>query len=148
MANEPEGIRHKWELMKERGIVISDAVIAELDSECLSHVRIMEGIALNYQGGDIPVDQLVLIVQQINKIVLFMRTIKKSDGVCSLEEGVLTLDEMVKDVLSHYFGNDLYCLTFACGDAIDDKKSFSSALVLERILAIKEFFERFKAATR
>ena len=122
----------------------------------LTIIRLLMTFHLD-ESTAVPVDELKKITQHITDVSLVFRKlinpqiIKTEDkGFVKIKEESQQLHPIIKEMFSHYIGNDVQSVNFIIGDLIDDGKPLdreTSGRIFKHINDMEDFLEKLKAST-
>lgn len=108
-------------------------------------------------SNSVPVNELKKVTSHISDLFSVFRKlinpqiIKTEDkGFVKLKEESQNLHPIIRELFSHYIGNDVQSVNFIVGDLVDDNKPMDRATsekVFKHINEMKEFLEKLKSNT-
>lgn len=157
MANPLPDERELYERIREEKIVIAPEIWNLLHhriGDDITTINFLCNSCLN-QDQAIPIEEakkIFLYTRHIKDIVNQITLISKKDSPFPEFMDTLPLHPIIREMLTHYIGNDIHTINFMVQDTIDPIEPHPVPIeIIQKILAhtrsIKEFMERLRVAT-
>jgi len=156
MANPLANEKELYERIKNENITINPQIwdlLYHRIGDDLTAINLLCHAYLN-SGQDIPIKEAHKILQYCRHIkdIVNQLTVVSKDDLTFPEFQDAPLHPIIREMLTHYIGNDIHMINFMVQDAIDPLESHPVPQeITHRILvhakSIKEFMERLRIAT-
>ena len=159
MANKLPNEKELLEQLSREKVAVPSDMWNIIYSSIEDGILIIKLIVSLYQeqNKDIPVDEAKKILTNIQDISAVFRKllnpqiIKTEDkGFMKIKSESKQLNPIIRDMVTHYIGNDIQALNFMIGDTIDDGIGLGQEMcekIMRHITDMEEFLVKLKLST-
>lgn len=159
MANKLPNEKELLEQLNREKVAVPSDMWNIIYSSIEDGILIIKLIVSLYQeqNKDIPVDEAKKILTHIQDISAVFRKllnpqiIKTEDkGFMKIKSESKQLNPIIRDMVTHYIGNDIQALNFMIGDTIDDGIGLGQEMcekIMRHITDMEEFLVKLKLST-
>lgn len=159
MANKLPNEKELLEQLSREKVAVPSDMWNIIYSSIEDGILIIKLIVSLYQeqNKDIPVDEAKKILTHIQDISAVFRKllnpqiIKTEDkGFMKIKSESKQLNPIIRDMVTHYIGNDIQALNFMIGDTIDDGIGLGQEMcekIMRHITDMEEFLVKLKLST-
>ena len=159
MANKLPNEKELLEQLSREKVAVPSDMWNIIYSSIEDGILIIKLIVSLYQeqNKDIPVDEAKKILTNIQDISAVFRKllnpqiIKTEDkGFMKIKSESKQLNPIIRDMVTHYIGNDIQALNFMIGDTIDDGIGLDKEMcekIMRHITDMEEFLVKLKLST-
>lgn len=151
MANKLPNEKELLRKLRDDQVVLSNELWRQIYKNIEDSILIIKLIISFYreQNIDVPIDESKKILKHIQAIASLFRKllnpkiIKTQDNeLIKIQSESENFHPIVREMFSHYIGNDIQALNFLMGDTIDDSKGLDKPMT-EKIIKYLESMETF-----
>ena len=159
MANKLPNEQELFEQLRREKVAVPSDMWNVVYSGIEDSILIIKLIIALYQeqNKDIPIDEAKKILTNIQDVssvfrkIINPQIIKTDDkGFVKIKAEGKILHPIIRDMVTHYIGNDIQAMNFMIGDVIDDGNGLGRQMcekIMRHIVDMEEFIAKLKLST-
>lgn len=159
MANKLPNETELFSQLNNEKVVISSELWSIIYKSIEDSILVIKLIITFYreQNKHVTVDESKKILKHIQEVSSLFRKLLKPQIIKTEDKGLIkikseteNLHPIIREMFSHYIGNDIQALNFIIGDYIDDGKDLDEAMstkIMGHVTGMEEFLLKLKANT-